>query len=171
MLAGLALVAIPSLSQAQTTCIGSPSCALSPTVSLTIPKIVRFNISSASITLSTPTWATDSLSGASVTTTFAGLNIKANHAWTINISSAATDWTYTGTEGGVRARETLEFQPNCTGGFTQVSATPTMVLSGALANGATPNLCLATNFPADYSSTANRPGAYTLAITLTLAAN
>lgn len=170
-LAVLALLAVPAIAQSQTLCLGAPSCSLNPTVSLTIPKVVRLALTGSTITLDTPTWTTDSLAGQSVTTTFTGVSVRANHSWTINISTAAANWTYVGSEGGVRAASTLEFQPNCAGGFTAISNTPTMVRSGALTNGSAANLCLATVFPADYSSTANRPGTYTLAITLTLAAD
>jgi hypothetical protein len=171
-LAGAALIAaIPVVSQAQTACVGAPSCSLNPVASLTIPKVVRLAVNADTVVVNTPTWATDSLNNQDVTTTFTGLNVRANHSWTINISAASANWNYVGSEGGVRARETLLFQPNCTGGFTAVSGTPTLALSGARTNGATPNLCLQTNFPNDYESTANRPGTYNLTLTLTLAAD
>lgn len=169
--AGLAIVALPMFAVEAQVCVGAPSCSVNPTVSLTIPKVVRLAVTGVPIVLTTPNFATDSLDGQLVTTSFAGVSIRANHAWTVNVSAAATDWTYTGTEGGVRAAGLLEYQPNCGGGYSAISATPTMALSGALTNSASPNLCLRTVFPADYSSLANRPGVYTLVVTLTLAAN
>ena len=172
--AGLALAAIvatPSASQAQLLCVGNVTCGVSPIVSLTIPRVVRLAVAQTTIVLDTLVWSTDSLNGQNVATTYAGVNVRSNMAWTINVSAAAANWTYVGSELGVRPRATLLFQPNCAGVFSQMSAIPAMVLSGIRTNGASPNLCLQTNFPADYADAANRPGAYTLTLTLTLAAN
>jgi hypothetical protein len=172
--AAVVLLAVPSMASAQLTCVGVNSCSLNPTASLTIPKVVRLAVASATIALNTVDFATDSLNGQDEVTNFGGLSVRANHPWTINLSSAAANWTYTpaaGASGGARVREALEFQVNCAGAWTPLSATAAPIASGALTNGATAGVCLRTNFPNDYASVANRPGTYTLAMTLTLAAN
>lgn len=172
--AGAILLAVPSLASAQLNCVGVGSCSLAPTASLTIPKVVRLATSASSLTLATPDFALDSLNGQTPTTSFAGITVRANHPWTINISSAAASWTYTaatGASGGARVREDLEFQANCLGAWAVLSGTAAPIASGALTNGATAGVCLRTDFPNDYASVKNRPGSYTLALTLTLAAN
>ncbi len=172
--AGATLLAVPSVARAQSACVGINSCSLTPNASLTIPKVVRLGLSTAAITLDTPDFSTDSLNGQNTVTTFGGLSVRANHPWTINISSASAAWTYTpaaGAAGGVRAREALEFQNGCAGGFSALSATASPIATGGITNGAAASVCLRTAFPNDYADAANRPGTYTLALTLTLAAN
>ncbi len=172
--AAVVLLATPSIARAQLTCVGVNSCSLNPTASLTIPKVVRLSVSDATIALNTVDFATDSLDGQTAVTNFGGISVRANHPWTINLSSAAANWTYTpaaGASGGARVREALEFQVNCAGGWSALAATASPIASGAVTNGSTANVCLRTNFPNDYADVANRPGTYTLALTLTLAAN
>lgn len=169
-----ALVAVPSIAQAQLVCVGAPGCSINPSASLTIPKVVRLASTASAITLTTPVFGTDSLDNQAVATTFGGLNVRANHPWTIAISAAAATWTYTpaaGAAGGSRDRADLEFQTDCAGAWNALSATATTVASGVITNGAAASVCLRTNFPNDYTSVKNRPGTYTLALTLTLAAN
>jgi hypothetical protein len=168
-----ALIA-PMQAQAQLVCVGINSCTVNPTASLTIPKLVVLEVAASSVTLNTPDFSLDSLNNQAPSTTFGGITVRANHAWTLNISAAAASWTYTpatGASGGVRAREDLEFQVNCAGGWTDLSGTGQAIASGALTNGASANVCLRTDFPNDYTNVKNRPGTYTLALTLTLAAN
>ena len=167
-------VAVPAVSEAQSVCVGINTCSLTPTASLTIPKVVRLATTSSTVTLATPDFTTDSLNNQDVVTTLSGISVRANHAWSIAISSAATNWTYTpaaGASGGDRVRADLLFQANCAGAFTALSGAGQTVSSGALTNGATASICLQTNFPNDYTSVKNRPGTYTLALTLTLTAS
>lgn len=170
----VALFSAPSVVSAQLTCVGITTCTLSPTASLTIPKVVRLAVSAATIPLTTPDFATDSLNGQDEVTTFGGISVRANHPWTINVSSASAAWTYTpaaGASGGARVREDLEVQANCAGAWAALSGTASTIASGALTNGAAAGVCLRTNFPNDYADVRNRPGTYTIALTLTLAAN
>lgn len=172
--AGAFLMSLPSVASAQIVCVGSITCSLTPTASLTIPKVVRLAVSTASIALATPDFSTDSLNGQATETTFGGISVRANHPWTINMSSAAAGWTYTpalGATGGVRVREDLEFQANCAGPWGALAAIAAPIATGALTNGVAAPVCLRTAFPNDYTSIKNRPGTYTLALTLTLAAN
>lgn len=172
--AAAALVAAPKAAQAQLVCVGINTCNISPSASLTIPKVVRLAASASAITLNTPDFTTDSLNNQSTQTTFNGMNVRANHAWTLNVSSAAATWTYTpaaGAAGGSRDAADLEFQANCAGGWSSVSNTAAAIASGALTDGTAASVCFRTNFPNDYTSVKNRPGSYTIALTLTLAAN
>jgi hypothetical protein len=172
--AAASMLALPSLAQAQLVCVGINSCTVNPTASLTIPKLVVLEVATSSVTLNTPNFAIDSLNNQTPSTTFGGISVRANHPWTLNISSAAANWTYTpaaGASGGVRVREDLEFQVNCAGAWADVTGTGAAIASGALTNLASANVCLRTDFPSDYTDVKNRPGTYTLALTLTLAAN
>lgn len=172
--AAAALVVAPKAAQAQLVCVGINTCNISPSASLTIPKVVRLASTASSITLTTPDFSTDSLNNQDAQTTFAGISVRANHAWTLNVSSAAANWTYTpaaGAAGGARVAADLEFQANCAGAWAGMSGTAAAIASGALTDGTAASVCLRTNFPNDYTSVKNRPGSYTIALTLTLAAN
>lgn len=170
-----ALVALPSAVQAQARCVGIGSCTINPSASLTIPQLVVLELASAAITLNTPIFTTDSLNNQLTETTFGGLNVRANHPWTLNVSAAAATWTYTpagGAVGGARDRADLEFQAGgCGGTWVAMGAGAAAVATGVVTNGAPASVCFRTNFPNDYASVKNRPGTYTLALTLTLAAN
>lgn len=168
------LVSLPSLASAQAVCVGIGSCSISPNASLTIPKVVRLAATSSSITLVTPDFSADSLNNQLTTTTFGGLSVRANHAWTLNLSSSASSWTYTpaaGASGGSRDLADLEFQADCAGGWTALSGTAAPIATGGLTNGAAAGICFRTAFPNDYASVKNRPGTYTLALSLTISAN
>jgi hypothetical protein len=172
-LAGLAVVALPAFAQAQSACVGegATGCTLSPDVSLTIPKLVRLAIDADSITLTTPNWATDSLNGQLVTTTYAGVSIRANANWVLNVSTPDAAWTYNGTESGARALAALELETTCgSTTWNAISGSAQQVSSGSRTDAGSASICLRTSFPASYDDAANRPGVYQLAIDITLAA-
>lgn len=172
--AGLALLAAPMVAaEAQSVCVGegSTGCSLTRNASLTVPQLFRLALTADSITLATPDWSTDSLAGQLVTTNAAAVNVRANTAWVLTVSTAAAAWTYVGLEGGARALSTLELEEGCASGtWNVISSSAVEVANGARTNGAGANICLRTVFPADYTDAANRPGVYQLPITVTVAA-
>lgn len=173
MATAAALLALPGAAQAQAVCVGVNTCSINPSASLTIPKVVLLEAASTSITLDTPDFTLDSLNNQVTVTNFGGLNVRSNHDWSLSVSSAAAAWTYTpaaGASGGARVREDLEFQANCGGGWTTLGAGAATIASGAVTNGTAASMCFRTAFPNDYSSVKNRPGSYTLALTLTITA-
>ena len=173
LVAGVALLGLPLFAAEAQTCVGmgAPGCNVNTSASLTIPSLFRLVLTGDSITLSTPNFATTALSGQNVTTTVATLTVSANTAWELSVSTAATDFTYVGSEGGARAASMLEVEETCSSNtWTAITAGPVVASSGTATNNSAGSLCLRTNFPADYSSTANRPGVYQLPVTLTLAA-
>jgi len=175
LMAGFALVAVPMVSvQAQGSCVGQGAvgCSLMRNASLTIPKLVLLQVAGDSITLNTPNFATDSLDGQLVVTNSAAfVSVKANTNWVLNVSTAASAWTYIGSEGGARTLAQLELEAGCTlNAWSAISASATQVASGTLTNGASAGICLRTVFPDDYAATANRPGIYQLPLTITLTA-
>jgi hypothetical protein len=175
LVAGLAVVAMPLVAvQAQDACVGAgdAGCAINTSASLTIPRLFRLSLSTDSITLATPNFATDSLDAQDVEITVAGLTVSANTDWVLNVSTAVTDFTYVGSEGGARAASLLEVEVVCASNSWSPITTGGGVdaATGVAVNNAAGSLCLRTNFPADYASTANRPGVYQLPVTITLAA-
>lgn len=168
-----ALLALPAATSAQAVCVGINTCSINPNASLTIPKVVLLEAASSAITLSTPDFTTDSLNNQVTVTNFGGLNVRSNHDWNLSVSAASATWTYTpaaGAAGGSRDRADLEFQANCAGGWTAMAAAASTIASGTVTNGTAASLCFRTAFPNDYSSVKNRPGSYTLGLTLTITA-
>ena len=173
LVAGVALLGLPLFAAEAQTCAGTGTvgCNVNTTASLTIPSLFRLVLTGDSITLLTPDFSNTALSGQNVTTTVATLTVSANTSWELSVSTAATDFTYVGSEGGARAASMLEVEETCASTtWTAISSTPVVAAFGTVTNNAAGSLCLRTNFPADYSSTANRPGVYQLPVTLTLAA-
>ena len=173
LLAAAALVALPAAVTAQAVCVGVNTCSINPNASLTIPKVVLLEAASSAITLTTPDFTTDSLDNQLTVTNFGGLNVRSNHDWNLSVSAASAAWTYTpaaGAAGGARVRADLEFQANCAGGWSAMAAAASTIASGAVTNGTAASMCFRTTFPNDYSSVKNRPGSYTLALTLTITA-
>jgi hypothetical protein len=167
------MLAVPATSSAQAVCVGVNTCSINPNASLTIPKVVLLEAASSAITLLTPDFTTDSLDNQLTVTNFGGLNVRSNHDWSLSVSAAAANWTYTpaaGAAGGSRVRADLEFQANCAGGWTAMAAAASTISSGTVTNGTAASMCFRTTFPNDYSSVKNRPGSYALALTLTITA-
>jgi hypothetical protein len=166
--AATALVTMPALVQAQATCQAQLTCNVGATASMTIPALVRLNIPSTTITLDA-SGLTDLSAATSITAAFSGVNVRANAGWTLTLGSADANWTYVGTESGVRTAGTLGFSSDAGANYTAVSGGAT-VSTGARTNGATIDLIFRASFPAGYDDAANRPGAYTLPLTFTLSA-
>lgn len=175
LVAGFALVAAPMVSvQAQSACVGQGAvgCSLVRPASLTIPKLVRLGITGASITLNTPDFATDSLNDQEVVTNSAAfVSVRSNTNWVLSVSTLATEWTYAGSEGGARTLAQLQLESACgLGVWGAISSSAQQVAAGGLTNGASASICVRTVFPSDYTDAANRPGVYTLPLTISLTA-
>lgn len=169
-----ALVALPSMAQAQLTCFGSgaasASCNLQPTATLTIPSIVRMAVPSLAVTMNASS-LTD-ISGATVIPgTFGDVNVRANRGWTLTLASNAADWTYTGAAlDAVRSASTLQYSVN-SGAFASVSQTAaTLASSTSPTVGTNVNVQFQAQIPGDFADPANRPGSYALGLILTLSA-
>lgn len=167
--AAAALIALPAVAEAQLVCAQQSSCSLSPTATLTIPTIVRMAVPSLAVTMDGST-ITDISGGAAVVPgTFGDVNVRANAAWNLTIAANAAGWTYTGTAGGVRAANTLQYNVNG-GAYGAISTTAATIATGAASNGTNVNVQFQATIPADYSDPANAPGSYVLGLTLTLTA-
>lgn len=163
-----AIVAMPAAMQAQATCQAQTSCNVGATASMTIPALVRLNIPSTTITLDA-SGLTDLSAATSITAAFNGVNVRANAGWTLTLGSADANWTYVGTEAGVRAAGTLGVSSDAGATYAPITASAT-VSTGARTNGTDLDLIFRASFPAGYDDPANRPGSYTLPLTFTLSA-
>lgn len=165
-----ALVALPAIAEAQLVCAQQTSCSLSPVATLTIPTIVRMQVPALTVTMDGST-ITDISGGAAVVPgAFGDVNVRANAAWNLTIIANAANWTYVGTAGGARTASTLEYSVDG-GAYAAISnAAAATIATGAASNGQNVNVQFQATIPADYSDAANRPGSYTLGLTLTLTA-
>jgi hypothetical protein len=167
----LAAVAITSAARAQATCLATgpaDTCTTTATTAITVPTILRLTIGSGTTAFGSISQAAYDLG----TTDVAGPSVvvKANQAWRVQISSAATFWTAVNTDGLNPARTTkpladLRWGPTVGGGsWTTMTATPTQIGSGTRTGGTTVPLA----FRSAWSYTLDTPGNYSVPVTFTL---
>jgi hypothetical protein len=168
MIVGSAFSAIPAAAQ----CSGSDSCSTTNTASVTVGALVNLEMSSATTSLTSPLVA-DLAAGyvADVGPTF---TVHANQEWTMSIKAAAsnpTNWTYTGSKGGVKPIGDLTWSVASTGTFAALTGANAQVTSGTTSTDNTGvELFFQTVYSSDYSSANNRPGVYSLPVVFTLSA-
>lgn len=169
LLAGLLLVAGAERAAAQS-CAGANSCTTTMTASVTVPALVSLGLSSASLTLTPPT-AADFATGY-VQDNGPTITVKANRTWTLAIhTTATTNWTYTGSNAGVKPITDLTWATTSGGTYSAMtSSAATMVTNQAKTNGANPTVFFRTLYPNDYSDARNAPGTYSLPVVFTLSA-
>lgn len=173
----LAVALMWGAGEAAAQCTNTPgvntSCSTNQTASLTINPLVSLDFS-GSYNLSTPTQA-DLAAGYKLEASSPTLTVKANKAWTLSVSAAAANFSYTGSESGAKSRDALYWKNGSVGtdltSYTQMSGTAAQVASGSRTNGATPAFFFGVQYSSDYSDAGNRPGTYTLQLTYTLAAS
>jgi hypothetical protein len=168
MTVGSALGAIPAAAQ----CSGSVSCSTTNTASVTVGALVNLEMSSSTTSLTTPVVA-DLAAGfkADVGPTFV---VHANQDWTMSIKAHAsnpTNWSYTGTKGGVKPIGDLKWSVASNGTFAALTGSNATVASSASSTDNTAvSLFFETVYSSDYSSANNRPGVYSLPVVFTLSA-
>jgi hypothetical protein len=98
--------------------------------------------------------------------------VKANRSWTLNIKSGnATNWTYAGSNGGVKPIGDLTWANAVAGTYAAITASDAVFTSGGTStNGAAAAAFFKTNYPAGFTNAANAPGTYSLPIVFTLTA-
>jgi hypothetical protein len=163
-----AVVALPAVVQAQTTCnavSGGSACTVSATANLTIPAIASVTIPSNTIALTfpaTPDFSVVQYAGGA----FGSVDVRANTPYALTIGTAATDWTGPGT----RSASTLEYSIDG-GAFTAIVPLGTAALPGGPATNITSStLAFQAVIPIGLANTANTPGAYSLQVDFTLTA-
>lgn len=172
ILAAMVLGTAVGASQANAQCSGNAgSCNTTNTASVTVGALVKLGMSSATTALTAPT-ADQVALGSSIDDAGPTFTIKANRSWTLKMKSGnALDWTYSGTDAGVKPITDLTWAPIAAGPYAAISTTDATVASGAAAtNTATAQAFFRTLWTADFTSPSNAPGTYSLPIVFTLSA-
>lgn len=168
MVLGIAITA----SQANAQCSGNAgTCNTTNTASVTVGALVKLGMSSLTTTLTNPT-ADDVDAGAVIPDAGPSFTIKANRSWTLKIKSGvATNWTYVGSNSGVKPISDLAWSTAVGGTFTAITASDATFASGASAsNGVAAQAHFRTSWLSDFTSASNAPGTYSLPIVFTLTA-
>ena len=163
---------IVSVGQAQAQCSGNAgTCNTTNTASVTVGALVKLGMSATTTSLTAPTADQVDL-GALIADAGPTFTIKSNRSWTMNIRSGnATNWTYVGSNAGVKPISDLTWSNAVAGTYAAITATDALFTSGASAsNGTAGAAFFKTNYTAGFTNAANAPGTYSLPIVFTLTA-
>jgi hypothetical protein len=153
-------------------CSGANSCAGINTAQVVVPALVKLAMTATTTSLTAPT--ADQVDLGATVGPDAGptFTIKANRSWTLNIRSQnLTNWTYTGTNSGVKPIADLQWSNAVAGTYAAITATDALFTSGGAAtNGASAQPYFKTVWAAGFTLAANAPGTYQLPIVFTLSA-
>ena len=159
-----------SQANAQNCSSNAGSCTTTNTASVTVGALVKLDLSSASTALTSPTPAQIE-AGAQIANAGPTFSIKANRAWTLKIKSLnAANWTYTGSDAGVKSISDLLWSNAVNGTFAPITASDVTFSSGAKTNGTNQAIFFETNWAAGFGLASNAPGQYDLPIQFTLSA-
>jgi hypothetical protein len=151
-------------------CGGTNSCTVTSNASVTIPALVDLTVAGGgSIALTAPTAAN---MGSYVQDTGPGITVKANRTWTLAVhTTAATNWTYTGTQGGVKPISDLTWSTTAGGTYTAIgTSAAAMVSAQAKTNAGAPTIFFRTLYPAGFDDARNAAGSYEIPLVFTLSA-
>ncbi|MGQ0813492.1 MAG: hypothetical protein ACT4O1_03415 [Gemmatimonadota bacterium] len=170
VLAVLAVVvtAIPASAQ---NCSAVNSCSVNSTASVTVPALVDLTVAGAgSITLTSPTAA--DLTTGYVEDAGPAITVKANRTWTLAVhTTAAANWTYAGTQGGVKPISDLTWSNTAAGTYAAITGTAASVVTNqARTNAGSPTIFFRTLYSADFSNDGNAVGSYSIPLVFTLSA-
>ena len=172
LLAAMVLGTAIGASQANAQCSGNAgTCNTTNTASVTVGALVKLGMSSAATALTNPT-ADDVDAGNVIANDGPSFTIKANRSWTLKIKSQnATNWTYAGSNSGVKPISDLSWSTASGGTFAAITGSDATFTSGASStNGTAAQAFFRTSWVSDFTSASNAPGTYTLPIVFTLTA-
>jgi hypothetical protein len=172
LLAAMVLGTAIGASQANAQCSGNAgTCNTTNTASVTVGALVKLDMSAATTTLTNPT-ADDVSAGNVIANDGPSFTIKANRSWTLKIKSQnATNWTYVGSNAGVKPIGDLAWSTASGGTFAAITAADATFSSGASStNGTAAQAFFKTSWTNDFTSASNAPGTYSLPIVFTLTA-
>jgi hypothetical protein len=172
LLAAMVLGTAIGSSNANAQCSGNAgTCNTTNTASVTVGALVKLGMSATTTSLTNPT-ADDVDAGAVIADVGPSFTIKANRSWTLKIKSQnAANWTYAGSNSGVKPISDLSWSTAAAGTYAAISATDATFTSGASAsNGAAAQAFFKTSWLSDFTSASNAPGTYSLPIVFTLTA-
>jgi hypothetical protein len=172
LLAAMVLGTAIGASNANAQCSGNGgTCNTTNTASVTVGALVKLGMSATTTSLTNPT-ADDVDAGAVIADVGPSFTVKANRSWTLKIKSQnAANWTYVGSNSGVKPISDLSWSTSAAGTYAAISATDATFTSGASAsNGAAAQAFFKTSWLSDFTSASNAPGTYSLPIVFTLTA-
>jgi hypothetical protein len=172
LLAAMVLGSAISVSKASAQCSGNAGgCLTVNTASATVNALVKLGMSTTITTLSSPT-ADQVEVGATLADLGPTFTVKANRSWTLNIrTSNSGNWTYVGSNGGVKPISDLTWSNAVAGTYVGMSSTDALFLSGAAAtNGTAASAFFKTVWAAGFTQPSNAPGVYSMAVVFSLSA-
>jgi len=172
ILAAMVLGSTIGVNQANAQCSGNAGgCLTVNTASATVNALVKLGMSAAATTLSSPT-ADQVEIGATLADAGPSFTVKANRSWTLNIrTSNPANFTYVGTNGGVKPISDLTWSNALAGSYVGISTTDALFLSGAAAtNGTAAQAFFKTVWAAGFTQPSNAPGTYSMAVVFSLSA-
>ncbi len=172
ILAAMVLGSAIGVNQANAQCSGNAGgCLTVNTASATVNALVKLGMSAATTTLSSPT-ADQVEIGATLADAGPSFTVKANRSWTLNIrTSNPANFTYVGTNGGVKPISDLTWSNAVAGSYVGISTTDALFLSGAAAtNGTAAQAFFKTVWAAGFTQPSNAPGTYSMAVVFSLSA-
>jgi hypothetical protein len=156
---------------AQSSCTGTGSCAVTSTASVAIPALVSLDVAGAgAITLTPPTVA--DLATGYVQDAGPAITVKANRTWTLSVhTTATTNWTYSGTEGGVKPIGDLTWSNTAGGTYAAITNSAAAVVTAqAKTNAGAPTVFFRTVYSSDFSANRNSVGSYSIPVVFTISA-
>lgn len=168
LLAGL-MVARPAAAQLTCTVTVVSSCIVGGTVgaaiNITISSVARVTMASSTVSMPAPTEV-------SYNTGFGqpgsvGFEVRANAAWTLVISSGSTTWGFSPpTARTDKPRSDLQWSLASGGTYTDVTGSQVTFASGSATNSSIQTLYLRSK----YTWILDKPGSYTIPVSITLTA-
>jgi len=152
-------------------CTGTTSCSVTSTASVTVPALVSLDVAGAgAITLTAPVVA--DLTTGYVQDAGPSITVKANRTWTLSVhTTATTNWSYTGTQGGVKPIGDLTWSNTAGGTYAAMTNSAAAVVTNqAKTNAGAPTVFFRTIYSSDFSSNNNSVGSYSIPIVFTLSA-
>ena len=171
-LLAMALAMTAAAAEAQT-CTGNTAagCTVNTTASVTVPALVELTVAGAgAIALTAPT--VSDLTTGYVEDAGPSITVKANRAWTLAVhTTAATNWTYVGTQGGVKPISDLTWSNTAAGSYAAITTSAASIVSNqARTNAGAPTIFFRTVYSSDFSSDKNAAGSYSIPLVFSLTA-
>jgi len=156
---------------AQTTCTGIGTCNLPVNASVTVPALVSLSTGSGAVTLTAPT-VDDLVTGHVTESTPLEFTVRSNRSWRLQVhTTAAANWSYVGTDAGVKPISDLQWSTDPSGSFTAITGTAADVVTAQpRTDGATQEIYFRTLYSNDFTDARNAPGTYTIPLVFTLVA-
>ncbi|HET9438800.1 MAG TPA: hypothetical protein VFO52_01440 [Longimicrobiales bacterium] len=168
----VALMMAATTAEAQMcTANSAAGCSINTTARVTVPAMVELMVSGAgNVALTAPTMF--DLGTGYVQDAGPAISVRSNRAWTLSVhTTAATNWTYAGTESGVKPISDLTWSNTATGTYSAITTSAAAIVSNqARTNAGAPTVFFRTLYSADLSAASNAAGDYSIPLVFTLTA-